>query len=243
MEEEKKIPSLEELQAQLNALEDGLNQASIELQRREQGHMFTDVRPYSAKDMYGDKWFTEVEKFVDAEAIFEFSKKDQLKPIDIDLAGIYSDLPLSESVKKGKKITVIVKAGDTSYEGTHRVLAFDKQNIIIPVIKCGDATGAYQITGKVEAARNKVNSFEKRLSALSREIETLASPPKTSHQVKEEIHHVIADTMKEVEASNFTGKEQKHSYTPVIIGIVIAVGVTAVLYFVLSNKETQLQTA
>ncbi len=149
---------LKTVHSEIKDLQEKLQAGLQELEFRQHGHAFSDIRPQSAEEIFGPKWRTALEGHISPEDMFKFSKKDQLTPIDIMLASVYS--AKEHSIKEGKHVTIAVTAGDSSYNGTHLALSVDKYNIVIPVAKQGAACGIYQNTEKVQAAHKNVSDLQ-----------------------------------------------------------------------------------
>lgn len=152
------------LEAQFREMTEKVNSVMDELRFHEKGFSFSSVRSRSAKDIFGEHWQYVVGAHLDAEALFDYSQKDQLKPIDVILTSIQSDQP--HKIKKGKRVTIDVSAGDVNYNGTHVALWVNDHEIIIPCVRMGDAKGIYQNTEKVESLQNKKAMFERRLTQI-----------------------------------------------------------------------------
>jgi hypothetical protein len=230
-------PSMEtmirDMQGQIASLVIQLHPAELELQHREHGYLFSHVRPYSAKEKLGTNWKYQLKDIMPSMDLFLNSEKDGLKPVDIMLAGIYSNE--SHSIQKGKKITIHVTAGDTSYNGTHTALFVDAHNIIIPIAKNGDACGKYQNTEKVQNAQKRIDSLNKSISRLQEQIDALLIPPVEKTSLEEEPLHAEE---KQQHAPDKPEPKTHTSTMKIVAGVALAIGVGAtIIYFATNHAE------
>lgn len=228
-----------DLQQKICVLDAKLHPAKLELQRREHGHLFSHVRPYSAKETLGKGWKDKLNGHMPSMDLFLNSEKDGLKPVDIMLAGIYSNE--AHAIQKGKRITINVTAGDTSYNGTHTALFVDNHNIVIPVVRDGEACGNYQNTEKVENALAKTVSIEKRIMQLQEQIQALTIKVSSTLSSNPAQENDDEETVSFEQKNSFEGKptDKKHiSAMHIVVGVVLTIGVAAAVYYAtVDNSE------
>ncbi len=243
--------------SEIKAVGDQLQSALQELQIRQHGYAFTDVVPKSAEELFGKGWKIALEGHISAEEVFKFSSKDQLTPIDIMLASVYSDK--EHAIKQGKHVTISVTAGDSSYNGTHFVLAVDKHNIVIPVARQGAACGRYQNTEKVDAALAKVSAFQKRLDEINAEIngKFLKEGKEVMHDAQFTIHdenknqpeaqnteqatHASTGSATNPQPETHNPKPQTRNLKPVLYGTLAVLGIAGIIFLVVKSNSTSVE--
>ena len=222
-----------EIEAEVKALHSKIQELLPELTFHQKGFSFSAIRPVSAKELLGDNWKGILDGRVDAEELFKHSQKDGLKPIDVMLSAIYSDG--KHRIQKGNKVNVIVSSGDVRYSGTHTALAVDAGNIVIPVIKVGDAKGVYQNVKKIDSINQKIGSFEQRIAELKERLNpVVVSAEEEPQTVTEHLEEIVSNLQ------NVKEKKRK-TFARTSVTILCALAVTgAIVLFLIpeSKKET-----
>ncbi len=224
--------NIEELEKRLEEIKLKLKPVEEEFLYHTRGFQFSSVRPVSARDLFGENWQLMIGNYMDAEQLFIASEKDQLKPVDIMLASVYSEREVK--LKKGKPVNIIVSSGDNSYNGTHIAISVKGNDIVIPFPKKGDAQGIYQNTDKLEYLTNRKQKFEDMLRQINEEISGKADEQNT-------IHQPVMEDDGEGEPSHEQAK-QKQSFR-LLTAVVVIVAVTGIVLLLIPGKKEVYQTA
>tara|TARA_R110000868_G_scaffold150976_2_gene374553 strand:+ start:18232 stop:18873 length:642 start_codon:yes stop_codon:yes gene_type:complete len=129
-----------------------------------EGFVFDQVVPVSAKEAFGEDWYAKVSKYIDPIVIAKINSEkektkklkslDSLKPANMDLAGLIPQRK-DHPFKAGWYITV----NSGLYMGEYKVLNADEASIIISSPYMGEASGKFFNTIGIKKLNKKLDAI------------------------------------------------------------------------------------